>query len=244
MIGAIAESGAVASIAAPGFARRTRPAESLGLPDPTPRPAAPGENAARPGAPRPLVPGLFAAEDEAGGTETETAAEAGAAPKGQDGEPLDEAERRQVEELKRTDTAVRAHEQAHARVGGQYAGAPRYDYQTGPDGKRYAVAGEVSIDSSPVPGDPKATIAKLKQVEAAATAPADPSAQDRAVASAARAEIQKAQAELLRGEDGAEPEGKGKPTVPDASVPAETKAKGKSSAEKAGSASDGGLVEN
>ncbi|MEQ9335590.1 MAG: putative metalloprotease CJM1_0395 family protein, partial [Miltoncostaeaceae bacterium] len=30
----------------------------------------------------------------------------------------------------------------HAAAGGQYAGAPSFTYQTGPDGKRYAVGGE------------------------------------------------------------------------------------------------------
>jgi hypothetical protein len=49
----------------------------------------------------------------------------------------------------------------------------------------YAVSGEVSIDSSPVKGDPKATVRKMEQVVRAALAPAQPSGQDRAVAAAA-----------------------------------------------------------
>jgi hypothetical protein len=112
---------------------------------------------------------------------------------------------RQVAELQRTDQEVRAHEQAHAAAGGQYAGQPSYTYETGPDGREYAVAGEVSIDTSPVADDPEATIAKMEQVKTAATAPVEPSAQDRRVAVAAEAERIQAAAELRRkeAEDGA-----------------------------------------
>lgn len=100
------------------------------------------------------------------------------------GEPLDADEMRRVDELKARDREVRAHEQAHKSAGGQYAGAVSYDYRQGPDGKRYAVGGEVSIDVSPEK-DPEATIAKMRQVRAAAMAPAEPSGQDRAVAAQA-----------------------------------------------------------
>ena len=82
-------------------------------------------------------------------------------------------EQAQIQQLKRRDTEVRNHEQAHAAVGGQYAGAPTYTYQQGPDGNRYAVGGEVSIDVSPVSGDPEATIQKMQTVRAAALAPAE-----------------------------------------------------------------------
>eukprot|EP00952_Eustigmatos_sp_NYUAD-ZCMA_P000247 698-Eustigmatos_ZCMA.PRE.1 len=55
----------------------------------------------------------------------------------------------QLEQLKQTDRAVRQHEMAHQTVGGAYAGGASYDYEVGPDGQRYAVAGEVSIDYGP-----------------------------------------------------------------------------------------------
>jgi len=112
------------------------------------------------------------------------------------GPNLSEQEKNQVEELRLRDAEVRAHEQAHKSAGGQYAGAISLSYQSGPDGKRYAVGGEVPIDVSPVAGDPRATIAKMNTVRAAATAPADPSAQDRSVAAAASSAISKAQTEL------------------------------------------------
>ncbi len=93
----------------------------------------------------------------------------------------------EIRALQLRDQEVRAHESAHAAVGGSYAGAPAYDYQRGPDGRSYAVGGSVSIDISPIPGDPQATLQKARQVRAAALAPAQPSAQDMKVAQQAQA---------------------------------------------------------
>lgn len=109
---------------------------------------------------------------------------------------LDEAQLRELSDLKARDREVRAHEAAHQAVGGQYAGAISYVYQRGPDGAQYAVGGEVSIDTSPVQGDPQATIEKMRVVRAAALAPAEPSPQDRAVAAEAMQLMLQAQAEL------------------------------------------------
>ncbi len=94
---------------------------------------------------------------------------------------LTPAQQREVEKLQETDRHVHMHEQAHMAAGGGLAGAATYTYRTGPDGKRYAVGGEVSIDVSPEK-DPQRTIAKMQRVEAAALAPSDPSPQDMAVA--------------------------------------------------------------
>lgn len=110
-------------------------------------------------------------------------------------EPSQE-EQRQIQELKKTDREVKAHEAAHANVGGQYAGAPSYEYVTGPDGRRYAVAGSVPIDTSKVAGDPQATIEKMRQVQRAALAPADPSSQDLKVAAMAAQIANQASIEL------------------------------------------------
>lgn len=108
----------------------------------------------------------------------------------------EETEREVIRELAARDREVRAHEQAHAAVGGHHAGSPVYQYKRGPDGVSYAVAGEVSISTSPIPGDPEATIRKAQQIARAAMAPAEPSPQDRRVAAeASRLEIQ-ARAEL------------------------------------------------
>lgn len=101
-----------------------------------------------------------------------------------------------IRELAQRDRAVRAHEQAHQAVGGQYAGGMSLTFERGPDGRRYAVAGEVPIDISPVSGNPAATMAKAEQVRRAALAPAEPSAQDRSVAAAAMQLKVEAQIEL------------------------------------------------
>ena len=111
---------------------------------------------------------------------------------------LSEAEQKQVEQLKKNDVAIHRHEQAHAAAGSQYAGAPQYSYTSGPDGQRYANAGDVSIDISPVAGDPKATIEKMDVVQRAANAPAEPSGADRSVSAKAAAAKQTAQMELAQ----------------------------------------------
>jgi len=110
---------------------------------------------------------------------------ANAEPSTRDAQGLTPDEQEAVDALKARDREVRNHEQAHARVGGQYASSPTYSYQTGPDGQQYAIGGAVQIDVSPIEGDPEATIDKMETVKAAALAPAEPSAADRQVASLA-----------------------------------------------------------
>lgn len=112
-----------------------------------------------------------------------------------------EQELQQIKELKARDTEVRTHEQAHAAVGGKYAGSPSYEYQRGPDGTNYAVGGEVPIDVGVINGDPQATIDKMQTVRAAALAPAEPSGADRAIAADATQKIAAAQAELASADD-------------------------------------------
>jgi hypothetical protein len=102
----------------------------------------------------------------------------------QEDQQKQQAEQQQIAELKQRDSEVRAHEQAHASLGGQYASSPKYEYERGPDGKRYAVGGEVTIDISEA-STPEETIRKAQQVKAAALAPAEPSAQDLRVATEA-----------------------------------------------------------
>lgn len=101
-------------------------------------------------------------------------------PKGIDGQELTEEEQQKVKEMKERHEEVRVHENAHKSAGGQYAAAPTYTYETGPDGKRYITDGEVSIDIGEEK-DPQATIEKMQIVKRAAMAPAEPSGQDRKV---------------------------------------------------------------
>lgn len=119
--------------------------------------------------------------------------------KGGPQEVVDPQEAKKVEELKRRDAEVRQHESAHLAAAGPYAvGGPRYKYVIGPDGKRYAVSGEVSLDTSEVPNNPEATVRKAQTIKRAALAPADPSMQDRRVAAEATRIESKAQQELAK----------------------------------------------
>ena len=102
----------------------------------------------------------------------------------------------ELQRLERRDQEVRVHEQAHAAIGGRYAGTPSYEYERGSNGKSYAVAGEVQIDVSVVEGNPQATIEKMAVVRRAALAPAQPSSADRAIAAEASQKEAQARAEL------------------------------------------------
>lgn len=135
-------------------------------------------------------------EDDASSTEQQDSSQQQAAEQEQ-AEQQAKAEQQELRELQARDQEVRAHEQAHATVGGRYAGTPSYDYQQGPDGRRYAVGGEVKIDLAPVAGDPQATIQKMQQVKAAALAPAEPSSADRSIAAEATNRMLQAQADLI-----------------------------------------------
>ena len=116
--------------------------------------------------------------------------------KGSDQLSLDEPELRQVQELQQRDAEVRTHEQAHLSTAGQYAsGGPSFSYQTGPNGKRYAVGGSVPIDIGKE-STPAATIIKMRTVKRAALAPANPSAADRQIAAKASMQEMKAMQEL------------------------------------------------
>lgn len=119
------------------------------------------------------------------------------APKGSRNE-LTSQETAVLLELKKIDQQVRQHEAAHIAAGGSYVSkAASYSYKIGPDGNRYAVAGEVGIDVSPE-RDPRVTVQKMAVVQRAALAPADPSPQDRAVAAKAAMTAAQAQAQLVK----------------------------------------------
>lgn len=116
-------------------------------------------------------------------------------PRASNGEPLSEEEQAELQDMKSRDEEVRVHEQAHQSAGGQYASAPHYEYENGPDGKRYITDGSVNIDVGEE-SDPQATIAKMQVVKRAALAPAQPSAQDRRVYAEASQKEAEARREL------------------------------------------------
>ncbi|MEN8178708.1 MAG: putative metalloprotease CJM1_0395 family protein [Pseudomonadota bacterium] len=120
-----------------------------------------------------------------------------AADKARRPEKISQTERRELEKLQHRDREVKAHELAHKATAGQYAkGAASFDYKIGPDGKRYAVGGEVSIDIGKE-ADPQKTLEKARVIRRAALAPADPSGQDRRIAAQATIMEAEARQELL-----------------------------------------------
>jgi hypothetical protein len=128
--------------------------------------------------------------------------------------PEEEAE---VRKLAQRDQEVKAHEQAHVAASGGLAGSPKYEYQTGPDGQKYAVGGEVSISRSGSSDTDKA-LSEAEAVKRGALAPAQPSSQDLAVAAGAEADIRQLQAKQAK-EEQAETEGQG--SAPQGSAPNE-----------------------
>jgi hypothetical protein len=95
---------------------------------------------------------------------------------------LSDSEERAVRELKSGDSEVRAHEQAHKAAAGDFAtSGASYSYKTGPDGQRYAVAGEVRMRLE-TGRTPEETIRNMDRATRAANAPLAPSGADRAVA--------------------------------------------------------------
>lgn len=114
-------------------------------------------------------------------------------------EALSQSDQLKIQQLKNRDIEVKAHERAHQSVAGGLAqGGASFTYTKGPNGVRYATGGEVHIDTSPVEGDPAATLKKAETIQRAALAPASPSAQDRLVASKASALAQSARADLIQ----------------------------------------------
>jgi hypothetical protein len=133
--------------------------------------------------------GSQAGDDKTAGDKTaagQTAGKSGATDKGRQGglETLTPEQKDVVSKLSARDTAVRAHEAAHQAAAGGLGGAASFSYETGPDGKRYAVGGEVPVSLRPG-RTPQETIANAQTVRSAALAPADPSPQDLAVAAQA-----------------------------------------------------------
>lgn len=112
---------------------------------------------------------------------------------------LDTTEQRQVSQLQQRDQEVRAHETAHLAAAGALAmGGASFSFQQGPDGQRYAIGGDVSINIATIQGDPEATLVKSEKIRQAALAPAQPSSQDVSVAAMATRMGAEARTEILQ----------------------------------------------
>lgn len=90
---------------------------------------------------------------------------------------------RVLNKFKQIDQNIRSHEQSHA-AGSSYSSTPKYNYAQGPDGKLYAVGGEVRLDTS-MPQDKKAALNKLEEISNASNAPHDVSSADANITRAA-----------------------------------------------------------
>lgn len=182
-----ARAGSAGAVPAPGMLYRPAPTEPL------------------PGDPRSVASGERSAQELA--TEAARAAELA----------RDRADAALIRSLASRDAEVRSHEAAHVAAAGGLAGSPSYSFQVGPDGRSYAVGGEVSIDLSPGQ-TPDETISRARRVRAAALAPGDPSAADLSVAAAAMSMELRAGEELRRAESEAraagEPEGATRRSAP------------------------------
>lgn len=134
---------------------------------------APVANTTRGTAPHPkelVDPGLLAALQNA------------AVPANSKDPGLTPEEVRTVAALERRDGSVRQEEQIHAAQAGAFGGAPVYEYEVGPDGKRYAVAGEVPVHVKNPTGDAEQLARALAVLSQTTTSTGAPSAQDIAVA--------------------------------------------------------------
>ncbi len=112
-----------------------------------------------------------------------------------DDQQLNRRELVELHSLRKRDRAVRSHEQAHRAAGAGLVTGGSYSYERGPDGNRYAVAGEVQIDIYRE-STPRATIIKMGKVKRAALAPVDPSSQDQRVAAQADRIMARARREM------------------------------------------------
>lgn len=111
-------------------------------------------------------------------------------------------QQRQLAKLKETDQAVRAHEAAHLAAGsGVVTSGASFTYTYGPDGKAYAVGGEVGVDTSRA-ASPQGNIDKGQRIKSAALAPVDPSPQDYRVANVGAQLEARGRAELAAEQNG------------------------------------------
>lgn len=102
-----------------------------------------------------------------------------------------------IQALEARDAEVRLHEQRHYTEAGEWAvSGPQFTFVTARNGRQYAVAGKVHVDISEIVGNAHKTLEKMDRILRSCLAPADPSAQDRHVASEAMAKRSAAQVKV------------------------------------------------
>lgn len=109
-------------------------------------------------------------------------------------------EEQELMALQKRDREVRMHEQTHAAVLGPYAGAIRYKYKVGSDGKMYADGGSIVVRTQFGGDSPAAMYHRASRMRRSAMANASPSPADMATAVRATRMQQRAMAAKLREE--------------------------------------------
>lgn len=102
---------------------------------------------------------------------------------------LSEEELRVLQELRMRDTAVREEEESHARMLGCHAGAIRYEYQVGPDGRPYVINGSVEVNPKFNSTNPEDIRKVLQTIQRAAVSVSNPSQADLNVAASAASRV-------------------------------------------------------
>lgn len=109
---------------------------------------------------------------------------------------LNQAQQRQVDELRESDRKVRQHAEAHVAAGsGVIRSGPQYSYTYGPDGRQYATSGDVAFDTSREQ-KPEANIDKGQRLQTAALAPSQPTPEDYQVAAIGKDMVTSGQQDL------------------------------------------------
>ncbi len=119
-----------------------------------------------------------AAAGKATGTGQPSQILAAAAGPGSTGTVLSAQQKAQIAQYKLLAQTAQADVQAQQRVAGPYAGTVSYQYERGPDGTLYAVAGDVTFNVEPVANNPAATVAAMQTITRAALSVVPPTAQD------------------------------------------------------------------
>lgn len=102
---------------------------------------------------------------------------------------LSEEQRRMLQELRLRDATVRKEEEAHARLLGRHAGAIRYEYQIGPDGRPYVINGSVEVNPKFNSTKPEDIRKVLQTIQRAAVSVSNPSQADLNVAASAASRV-------------------------------------------------------
>jgi hypothetical protein len=131
---------------------------------------------------------------------------------------LDADDLRALRELERRDNQVRTRDMAFIAAAGGAAGSYTIEYETGPDGRRYMVGAEVTLDTTEG-ATPEQTLAKARALRAATMSASRDSAQDAMAATKAMRMEAEARAEIERERSAATSIDGSAPALPEVDLP-------------------------